>query len=66
MGKIKILSDDGGVYEAGQVVSVKDLIQSFCGCLHYGKDLIDYVCRIPIPSAVALIAEKWGLRYEFV
>ena len=28
--------------------------------------LFNYLCRIPIPHAVDMIAEKWGLDYKFV
>lgn len=67
MGKIRILSDDGGVYAAGTVIGMMELIRSFCDCCDYeNRSVADYVCRIPMPSAVAFIAESWGLQYEFV
>lgn len=62
---IKILSDNGNVYEEGQIISVGQLIDDYSNCTN-DKGLIDYLWRIPIPSAIAFIAEAWGIEYEFV
>lgn len=67
MGKIKIISDEGEVYAKGEIVDVHDLITSYCECCdNESKSIADYVCRIPIPSAVDFIAKAWGIEYEFV
>lgn len=65
MGKIRIKSDDGAVYEIGSVIEVADFIKSYRECTN-DKSLIDWLYRIPIPSAVDFIAKAWGIEYEFV
>ena len=65
MGKIKINSDNGNVYEIGSIVNIMDFIDSFCGCTN-DESLVAYIYRIPIPSAVDFIADAWGIDYEFV
>ena len=68
MGKIKILGDiDGGYgYPIGTILSVEELFKDFRESGDCDDKLYDYLCRIPIPHAVDMIAEKWGLDYEFV
>lgn len=68
MGKIKILRDaDGGYgYPIGTILSVEELFKDFRGSDDCDDKLYDYLCRIPIPHAVDMIAEKWGLDYESV
>lgn len=62
---IKILRDTGNVYEEGKIISVGQLIDDYSECTD-DQGLIDYLWRIPIPSAIAFIAEAWGIEYEFV
>lgn len=64
-GKIKILSDRDGVYEKESVHDVMDVISSYCKC-STDKSIVHYIQNIPIPSAIAFIAEAWGLEYKFV
>lgn len=65
MGRIRIKSDDGAVYEKGSVIEVADFIESYCECTN-DKSLIDWLYRVPIPSAVDFIAKAWGIEYDFV
>lgn len=68
MGKIKILGDaDGGYgYPIGTILSIEELFKDFRESDDCNDKLYDYLCRISIPFAVDIIAEKWGLDYEFV
>ena len=68
MGKIKILGDiDGGYgYPIGTTLSVEELLRDFSESNECTEDLYKYLCGIPIPYAVDMIAEKWGLDYKFV
>lgn len=68
MGAIKILQDmDGGyVYPVGTTISVDELFSDFRKSNDCTDGLYEYLCRIPIPEAVDMIAEMWGLDYEFV
>lgn len=68
MGKIKILRDADGAYgyPVGTILSIKELFECFCESDDCDDNLYDYLCRIPIPHAVDMIAEKWGLDYTFV
>lgn len=68
MGKIKILSDSDGAYgyPVGTILSVEELFKDFRGSYDCNDKLYNYLCRIPIPHAVDMIAEKWNLDYEFV
>jgi len=65
MGNVRILNDNGGVYEQGSIVDVGQLITDYCDCTD-DQGIIDYLWRIPIPSAIDFIAEAWGIEYEFV
>ena len=68
MGKIKILRDaDGGYgYPVGTTLSVEELFKDFRESDDCDGSLYSYLCGIPIPHAVDMIAEKWGLDYKFV
>lgn len=64
MGKIKILKGND-IYKVGEVIEVVDLIRDYCsGCSD--KDMIDWLWRVPIPTAVKFIADAWGIEYEYV
>ena len=65
MGKIKIIHDLDGVYEDGSVHDIKEIIRDYCDCCT-DESLMDYLYRIPIPSAMAFICNAWSLEYEFV
>lgn len=68
MVKIKILGDaDGGYgYPVGKILSVEELFNGFRESDDCDDKLYGYLCGIPIPHAVDMIAEKWGLDYKFV
>ena len=68
MGKIKILSDADGDYgyPVGTILSIEELFKDFRESDDCDDSLYRYLCGIPIPHAVDMIAEKWGLNYEFV
>ena len=68
MGKIKILGDaDGGYgYPVGTIIPIEELFKDFRKSNDCDDKLYNYLCRIPIPHAVDMIAEKWGLDYELV
>lgn len=65
MGTIKILSGENGIYNAGTVIEIMDFLQGYFNVTP-DKSLVDYLQRIPIPSAIDYIAKDWGLKYEFV
>lgn len=68
MGKIKIIHDkDGGYgYPIGTILSVEELFKDFRESDDCDDSLYNYLCRIPIPAAVDIIAEKWGISYKYV
>ena len=68
MGKIKILNDADGAYgyPAGTILPIAELFRNFEHSDDCNESLYDYLCRIPIPAAIDIIAEKWGLDYKFV
>ena len=68
MVKIKILGDADGDYgyPIGTILSVGELFKDFRESGDCDDKLYDYLCRIPIPHAVDMIAEKWVLDYKFV
>ena len=68
MGKIKISRDSDGAYgyPVGTILSVEELFKDFRESNDCDDNLYDYLCGIPIPYAVDVIAEKWGLDYKFV
>lgn len=68
MGKIKILNDDDGEYgyPAGTIVDIYDLFRDFRKSNDCDDSIYNYLCRIPIPAAVDIIAEKWGISYKYV
>ena len=68
MGKIKILrdADRGYGYPIGTILSVEELFKDFRESDDCDDSLYSYLCGIPIPYAVDVIAEKCGLDYKFV
>lgn len=65
MGQIEIIYDPGKVYEEGTVLPVEELIEQYRETLP-SMNVYDWLCRIPIPTAVDFIAEAWGISYRFV
>ena len=65
MGKIKITSDKHGVFKSDTVMNVMDFMTQYFSEMK-DKSLVDWLQRIPIPSAVDYIAQEWGLTYIFV
>lgn len=65
MGTIKILHDRSGVFSNGETYNVMDFLQGYFNVTP-NKGLVDYLSRIPIPSAIDYIAKDWGLEYKFV
>ena len=68
MGKIVILSDMDGAYgyPVGTSISIMELFKDFRESDDCDEKLYDYLCRIPIPHAVDMIATTWGFDYKFV
>lgn len=68
MGKIKILSDADGAYgyTVGTILSIDELFKDFRESDDCDYNLYDYLCRIPIPHAVDMIATAWIFDYKFV
>ena len=68
MGKIIILSDTDGAYgyPVGTSITIMELFKDFRKSDDCDDNLYDYLCRIPIPHAVDMIAEKRGFDYKFV
>lgn len=65
MGTIQILSDRDGVYAEGSQISIMRFIQDYLdACPDSGVQ--GWLTRIPMPSAVAFIADAWGIDYKFV
>ena len=65
MGKIKITTDKYGVFKSDTVMNVMDFMSQYFKETE-DKSLVDWLQRIPIPSAVDYIAQEWGLTYRFV
>ena len=65
MGKIKITSDKYGVFKSDTTMDVMDFMTQYFNEME-DKSLVDWLQRIPIPSAVDYIAQEWGLTYKFV
>ena len=65
MGRIKITSDKHGVFKSDTVMNVMDFMTQYFNEME-DKSLVDWLQRIPIPSAVDYIAQEWGLTYRFV
>ena len=65
MGKLKIISDKSGTYEVGSAITQMDFLskyfRTFPGDNHRG-----YYVRIPMTSAIDLIAEKLGVEYKYI
>lgn len=68
MGKIKILRDEDGDYgyPVGTILSVEELFKDFRESNECDENMYNYLCGIPIPHAVDIIAEIWGLDYKLV
>ena len=68
MGKIRILRDaDGGYgYPVGTILSIEELFNDFRESDDCDDKLYGYLCGIPIPHAVDMIATTWGFDYKFV
>lgn len=65
MGKIKITSDKNGVFKSDATMDVMDFMSQYFKKTE-DKSLVDWLQRIPIPSAVDYIAQELGLTYKFV
>lgn len=65
MGTIKILHDRSGVFSNGETYNIMDFLQGYFNVTP-DKSLVDYLQRIPIPSAIDYIAKDWGLEYKFI
>ena len=68
MGKIKILGDVDGYYgyPVETILPGEEVFEDFRESDDRDDSLYNYLCGIPIPYAVDMIAEKWGLDYKFV
>lgn len=68
MGKIVILSDMDGAYgyPVGTSISIMELFKDFRESDDCDENLYGYLCGIPIPHAVDMIATTWGFDYKFV
>jgi len=65
MGKLKIISDKSGTYEVGSAITQMDFLSKYFRTFH-GDNHRGYYVRIPMTSAVDLIAEKLGIEYKYV
>lgn len=65
MGKIKITSDKHGVFKTDTVMDVMDFMRQYFNEMG-DENLVDWLQRIPMPSAVDYIAAECGLTYKFV
>lgn len=67
MGKIQITNDPEKVYPDGTIISVDQLFRDYKDTLtEANMSTYHWLCRIPIPSAIAFIAKAWGFDYKFV
>lgn len=65
MGTIKITSSTNDTYKVGDTIDMMAFLSSyFKSCNDEGHRA--YLERIPMPSAVEIIAEELGIEYEFV
>lgn len=66
MGKIYVINDKTKVRKIGDIIDVKDFIKEYLDSIQEDTALKDWLCRIPITSAVDYIANEWGITYKFV
>lgn len=65
MGKIQILSSTNDDYKVGDTIDMMVFLSDyFRNCTD--RDYVAYLQRIPMPSAVHIIAEKLGFEYTFI
>ena len=65
MGTIKITSSTNDTYKVGATIDMMAFLSDyFRNCTD--RDYVAYLQRIPMPSAVEIIAEELGIEYEFV
>lgn len=65
MGKLKIISDKSGTYEAGSVITQSDFLSKYFRAFPNDKYRL-YYARIPMLSAIGMIVEKLGIEYEYI
>ena len=65
MGKLKIISDKSGTYEAGCIITQMDFLSKYFRTFP-NDSYCAYYERIPMPSAIDMIAEKLGIEYKYV
>lgn len=65
MGKLKIISDKSGTYEVGTIITQMDFISKYFRTFPNDEHRVYYE-RIPMPSAIDMIAEKLGVEYKYV
>ena len=65
MGTIKILTDASGFFKPNTTIKMYDFLSWYFKNKNHDSISYHLYC-IPMPSAVAYIAEKLGITYEFV
>lgn len=65
MTKVKITTDRCKVFKADAEIDVMDFMRMYFDEME-DKTLVSWLQRIPIPSAVDYIAQKWGLTYKYI
>lgn len=65
MGTIKITNSTNDTYKVGDTIDMMQFLSDyFRNCTD--RDYVAYLQRIPMPSAVHIIAEKLGFEYTFI
>ena len=63
--EVEFIEDSEHIYQPGDQINAIDLIDDYCNCDPPGmKDVSDWLYRIPVPRAIAFIAEAWGIGYK--
>lgn len=63
--EVEFVEDPGLVYETGEYTDATDFIEAYSECNSPElDDVSEWLKRIPVPNAVAFVAEAWGITYK--
>lgn len=63
--EVEFVEDPGLVYEPGEYAEATEFIEAYCECNSPElDDVSEWLRSIPVPEAVAFIAEAWMITYQ--
>ena len=63
--EVEFVEDPGLVYEPGEYAEATEFIEAYCECNSPElDDVSEWLSSIPVPEAVAFIAEAWMITYK--